>query len=154
VAELTGGNGFGGIRNPYLDVTPWGWTIDPVGFRVLLNQLYDRYNKPLFVVENGLGTVDTPDENGYVADDYRIAYLRDHIEQMRDAIDEDGVEVLGYTVWGCIDVVSGGTGEMKKRYGFIYVDMDDEGNGTKARSKKKSFDWYRKVISSNGADLA
>jgi beta-glucosidase/6-phospho-beta-glucosidase/beta-galactosidase len=96
----------------------------------------------------------TPAERSQRLMDYRIAYLRDHIEQMRDAIDEDGVEVLGYTVWGCIDVVSGGTGEMKKRYGFIYVDMDDEGNGTKARSKKKSFDWYRKVISSNGADLA
>jgi 6-phospho-beta-glucosidase len=153
-AELTGGNGYAGIRNPHLEVSPWGWAIDPVGFRILLNQLYDRYQKPLFVVENGLGTIDEPDENGYIEDDYRIAYLRDHIEQMRDAIDEDGVEVLGYTVWGCIDVVSGGTGEMKKRYGMIYVDMDDDGKGTKARSKKKSFDWYRKVIATNGADLA
>jgi len=116
--------------------------------------MYDRYQKPLFVVENGLGAVDTPDENGYVEDDYRIGYLRDHIHQMELAIEDDGVEILGYTAWGCIDIVSGGTGEMKKRYGFIYVDMDDEGKGTKKRSKKKSFDWYKKVIASNGSDLS
>ena len=152
-AKKGGGNGFAGLQNPYLEETPWGWAIDPVGFRILLNQLYDRYNKPLFVVENGLGTTDEPDENGYVDDDYRIDYMRDHIKQLEIAIEEDGVEVLGYTVWGCIDIVSAGTGQMSKRYGMIYVDMDDEGKGTLKRSKKKSFDWYAKVIASNGADL-
>lgn len=140
-------------ENPYLETTDWGWAIDPLGFRITLNDLYDRYQKPLFVVENGLGAVDVPDEGGYVADDYRIDYLRQHIEAMRDAITEDGVRVLGYTTWGPIDLVSAGTGEMKKRYGFIYVDRDNYGNGTLKRSKKKSFSWYQKVIASNGSDL-
>lgn len=153
-AEKSGGNGFAALKNPYLKASDWGWVIDPIGFRVLINQMYDRYQKPLFVVENGLGAVDSPDEYGYVEDNYRIDYLRDHIHQMELAIEEDGVEILGYTAWGCIDIVSGGTGEMKKRYGFIYVDMDDEGKGTKKRSKKKSFDWYKKVIASNGSDLS
>ncbi|EFR45257.1 6-phospho-beta-glucosidase [Streptococcus pseudoporcinus] len=139
--------------NPYLKTSDWGWAIDPLGFRITLNDLYDRYQKPLFVVENGLGAVDIPDEDGYVADDYRIDYLRQHIEAMRDAITEDGVKVLGYTTWGPIDLVSAGTGEMKKRYGFIYVDRDNYGNGTLKRSKKKSFNWYKKVIASNGSDL-
>ncbi|VTS14215.1 6-phospho-beta-glucosidase [Streptococcus pseudoporcinus] len=139
--------------NPYLKTSDWGWAIDPLGFRITLNDLYDRYQKPLFVVENGLGAVDIPDENGYVADDCRIDYLRQHIEAMRDAITEDGVKVLGYTTWGPIDLVSAGTGEMKKRYGFIYVDRDNYGNGTLKRSKKKSFNWYKKVIASNGSDL-
>ncbi|VTS26421.1 6-phospho-beta-glucosidase [Streptococcus pseudoporcinus] len=139
--------------NPYLKTSDWGWAIDPLGFRITLNDLYDRYQKPLFVVENGLGAVDIPDEDGYVADDYRIDYLRQHIEVMRDAITEDGVKVLGYTTWGPIDLVSAGTGEMKKRYGFIYVDRDNYGNGTLKRFKKKSFNWYKKVIASNGSDL-
>ena len=109
-----------------------------------MNDLYDRYQKPLFIVENGLGAVDTPDENGDVVDDYRIDYLAAHIQAMKDAVEQDGVDLLGYTTWGCIDLVSAGTGEMKKRYGFIYVDRDNEGNGTLKRSKKKSFDWYKK----------
>lgn len=140
-------------ENPYLETTDWGWPIDPVGLRVALNELYDRYQIPLFVVENGLGAVDEPDENGYVADDYRIDFLRKHIEQALIAVNEDFVDLLGYTTWGPIDLVSVGTGEMKKRYGFIYVDRDDVGNGTLARNKKKSFDWYRRVIASNGAEL-
>ncbi len=154
VTDRAGGNGFSGIRNPYLKTTAWDWAIDPIGFRLILNELYERYHKPIFVVENGCGAPDQPDENGYVEDDYRIAYLRDHIGQMKLAIEEDGVEILGYTAWGCIDVVSGGTGQMKKRYGFIYVDQDDEMQGTLKRSKKKSFEWYRKVIVTNGADLS
>ena len=128
--------------------------IPEVGLRITLNTLYDRYQKPLFIVENGLGAVDTPDENGYVEDDYRIDYLAAHIQAMKDAVELDGVDLLGYTTWGCIDLVSAGTGEMKKRYGFIYVDRDNQGNGTLARSKKKSFNWYKKVIDSNGENLS
>lgn len=143
----------GQVRNPYISATDWGWQIDPVGLRYALCEMYERWGKPLFVVENGVGMYETPDENGYVADDARIAYLRSHIEQVGKAIDLDGVPVMGYTVWGCIDVVSFNTGEMKKRYGLIYVDGDDEGNGSYKRSRKKSFDWYRKVIASNGAEL-
>ena len=116
-----------------------------------MNNLYDRYQKPLFIVENGLGAVDIPDENGYVEDDYRIDYLRQHIKTMKDAVELDGVDLLGYTTWGCIDLVS--AGEMKKRYGFIYVDKDNDGNGTLRRSKKKSFEWYKKVIASNGENI-
>ena len=119
-----------------------------------MNDLYDRYQKPLFIVKNGLGAVDTPNEDGKINDVYRIDYLRAHIAAMKEAIDQDGVELLGYTSWGCIDLVSAGTGEMKKRYGYIYVDRDNEGNGTLARSKKQSFYWYKKVIASNGEDLA
>ena len=118
-----------------------------------LNTLYDRYQKPLFIVENGLGAKDEPDENMYVADDYRIDYLREHIKAMKDAIELDGVDLIGYTTWGCIDLVSASTGEMSKRYGFIYVDRDDAGQGTGKRTPKKSFDWYKKVIASNGEDL-
>ncbi|MCZ0717596.1 6-phospho-beta-glucosidase [Aerococcus kribbianus] len=140
--------------NPYLEKTEWGWPVDPLGFRTTINSIYDRYQKPLFVVENGLGAVDKPDDDGYVADDYRINYLADHIKQMKDAVELDGVEMLGYTTWGCIDLVSAGTGEMKKRYGFIYVDRDNYGNGSLERSKKKSFDWYKQVIASNGEDLS
>ena len=151
--ERTQSNAFDGAKNPYLEVSQWGWAIDPLGFRITLNDLYDRYQKPLFVVENGLGARDTVEADGSINDDYRIDYLRRHIASMRDAITEDGVEVLGYTTWGPIDLVSSGTGEMSKRYGFIYVDRDDEGNGTLARSKKKSFDWYKKVIATNGEDL-
>lgn len=153
-AAKTSGNIFASVKNPYLEASEWGWQIDPLGFRITLNTLWDRYQKPLFVVENGLGAVDTPNENGEIIDDYRIDYLRAHIETMRDAINEDGVELWGYTTWGCIDLVSAGTGEMKKRYGFIYVDRDNDGNGTLKRTKKKSFDWYKQVIASNGADLA
>ena len=116
-------------------------------------RLYDRYQKPLFIVENGLGAVDEPDADGYVEDDYRIAYLREHIKAMKDAVEQDGVELLGYTSWGCIDLVSASTGEMKKRYGFIYVDQDDKGNGTMKRTPKKSYEWYKKVIASNGEVL-
>lgn len=141
------------VDNPFIQTSAWGWPIDPMGFRTTLNEIYDRYQKPLFVVENGLGAYDKPDENGYVEDDYRINYLRDHIKAMKESIELDGTEILGYTTWGPIDIVSASTGEMSKRYGFIYVDRDDEGNGTLKRTKKKSFDWYKKVISSNGEEL-
>ena len=152
--EKTEGNLFPTIKNPYLEASEWGWQIDPLGLRITMNDLYDRYQKPLFIVENGLGAVDTPNEDGKINDVYRIDYLRAHIAAMKEAIDKDGVELLGYTSWGCIDLVSAGTGEMKKRYGYIYVDRDNEGNGTLARSKKQSFYWYKKVIASNGEDLA
>ena len=136
-----------------LESTEWGWQIDPLGLRNALNQLYDRYQKPLFIVENGLGAKDVPDENGYVADDYRIDYMRKHIIALKDAVEIDGVELMGYTSWGCIDLISASTGQMSKRYGFIYVDRDDAGQGTLRRSKKKSFDWYKQVITSNGEEL-
>ena len=153
VNAKTEGNVFATLKNPYLNASEWGWQIDPLGLRITMNSLYDRYQKPLFIVENGLGAVDIPDENGYVNDDYRIDYLREHIKAMIDAVELDGVDLLGYTSWGCIDLVSAGTGEMKKRYGFIYVDKDNDGSGTLKRSKKKSFEWYKKVIASNGKDL-
>ena len=139
--------------NPYLKSTQWGWTIDPLGFRITLNELYDRYQKPLFIVENGLGAEDIIGNDGSINDDYRIDYLRDHIKAMKDAVELDGVDLLGYTTWAPIDLVSASTGEMRKRYGFIYVDSDDQGNGTYERIKKKSFYWYKKVIESNGEDL-
>lgn len=151
--DTTSGNIFASLKNPYLKASEWGWQIDPLGLRITLNTIWDRYQKPLFIVENGLGAVDEPDQNGYVEDDYRIDYLREHIKTMNAAINEDGVELWGYTTWGCIDLVSAGTGEMKKRYGFIYVDRDNQGNGSLKRSKKKSFDWYKKVIASNGTDV-
>ncbi len=149
----TEGNVFATLKNPYLKASEWGWQIDPLGLRITLNSLYDRYQKPLFIVENGLGAVDTPDEHGQIKDSYRIEYLREHIKAMNAAVNEDGVDLMGYTPWGCIDLVSASTGEMKKRYGFIYVDKDNEGKGTLRRSKKESFEWYKKVIASNGADL-
>ena len=130
-----------------------GGQIDPLGLRITLNSIYDRYQKPLFIVENGLGAKDVIEEDGAINDDYRIEYIREHIKAMHDAIEIDGVELLGYTTWGCIDLVSASTGEMSKRYGFIYVDRDDEGNGTLERRKKKSFDWYKEVISSNCESL-
>ena len=148
------GNMFAGTKNPYLKESQWGWAIDPLGLRITLNALYDRYQKPLFIVENGLGAKDEIEEDGTIQDDYRIDYLREHIKAMEQAINEDGVDLLGYTAWGCIDLVSASTGEMSKRYGFIYVDKDDQGNGTLERRKKKSFDWYKKVIESNGNDLS
>lgn len=152
-SEKTAGNIFESVKNPYLKASEWGWQIDPMGLRITMNDLYDRYQKPLFIVENGLGAKDEADESGYVEDDYRIEYLREHIKAMKDAIEIDGVELLGYTTWGPIDLVSASTGEMSKRYGFIYVDKDDEGKGSLRRSKKKSFEWYKKVIASNGKDL-
>lgn len=151
--ETTDGNMVNAVKNPYLKESDWGWTVDPLGLRLALNNLYDRYQKPLFIVENGLGAVDTVKEDGSIDDDYRIDYLREHIKAFKDAVDIDGVDLMGYTPWGPIDLVSCGTGEMKKRYGFIYVDRDDVGNGTLNRSKKKSFDWYKEVIKSNGEKL-
>ena len=153
MAPTTEGNVFASVKNPYLSASEWGWQIDPLGLRITLNSIYDRYQKPLFIVENGLGAKDVIEEDGAINDDYRIEYIREHIKAMHDAIEIDGVELLGYTTWGCIDLVSASTGEMSKRYGFIYVDRDDEGNGTLERRKKKSFDWYKKVISSNGESL-
>ncbi len=153
VNTQTAANLFPTLRNPYLKRSEWGWQIDPLGLRITLNALYDRYQKPLVIVENGLGAIDIPDENGFIEDDYRIEYIREHIKAFKAAVEEDGVDLLGYTTWGCIDLVSSSTGEMSKRYGFIYVDKDDNGNGTLKRSKKKSFDWYKKVIKSNGEDL-
>ncbi|SET47007.1 6-phospho-beta-glucosidase [Oceanobacillus limi] len=150
--NTTSGNVFGSISNPYLEKSEWGWTIDPKGFRITANQLYDRYQKPLFVVENGLGAVDELDSDGQVSDDYRIEYLRAHMKEMREAVN-DGVDIIGYTSWGPIDIVSASTGEMKKRYGYIYVDRDNEGKGSFNRRKKKSFDWYKQVIESNGENL-
>lgn len=141
-----------GTPNPYLETTPWGWQIDPLGLRYTLNELYDRYQIPLFVVENGLGQIDKPDENGWIQDDYRIDYVKRHLQSVKEAI-KDGVEVMGYTYWGPIDIVSAGTGEMNKRYGFVYVDRDNEGHGTMERRKKKSFDWYAQVIRTNGKNL-
>lgn len=141
-----------GLKNPYLEASDWGWQIDPVGLRITLNKIYNRYQIPLMVVENGLGAVDKVEEDGSINDDYRINYLKAHIEQMKEAIG-DGVELLGYTPWGCIDLVSAGTGEMKKRYGFIYVDKNNDGTGTLNRLRKKSFNWYKEVINSNGENL-
>ena len=152
-SDTVAGNLLGGVRNPFLKASEWGWQIDPVGLRIALNELYNRYQKPVFVVENGLGAVDEMTAEGQIIDDYRIDYLRAHIEQMAKAI-EDGVDLMGYTPWGCIDLVSASTGEMSKRYGFIYVDLDDKIEGSGKRMKKKSFDWYKQVIATNGADLA
>ncbi|NQS85426.1 glycoside hydrolase family 1 protein [Pantoea allii] len=146
------GNILSMVPNPHLKSSEWGWQIDPVGLRTLLNTLWDRYQKPLFIVENGLGAKDTPAANGMVQDDYRINYLNDHLLQVREAI-EDGVNVMGYTSWGPIDLVSASKAELSKRYGFIYVDRDDSGAGTLARSRKKSFYWYQNVIASKGASL-
>ena len=150
--EKTGGNLSMGLKNPYLKSSDWGWQIDPKGLRYSLNKIYNRYQIPMMVVENGLGAVDTVEEDGTINDEYRIDYLRAHIEEMKNAIG-DGVDLIGYTPWGCIDLVSAGTGEMKKRYGFIYVDKDNDGKGTLNRSRKKSFYWYKKVIESNGENL-
>lgn len=151
--EKSAGNMFSSIANPHLKKSDWGWAIDPTGFRITLNKLYERYNIPLFVVENGLGAVDKIESDGSINDDYRIEYLREHIKAMKAAIVEDGVDLIGYTVWGPIDIISASTGEMKKRYGFIYVDKDNEGNGSLERKRKKSFYWYKEVISSNGKIL-
>lgn len=141
------------VKNPYVEKTAWNWAIDPEGLRYALNLFYERYEKPLFIVENGLGMADVKEPDGSCHDPYRIEYLRAHIQQMKKAVEEDGVDLMGYTPWGCIDCVSFTTGEMKKRYGFVYVDRDDLGNGSMARSRKDSFFWYQKVIRSNGEDL-
>ena len=141
------------VPNPHLDSSEWGWQIDPVGLRTLLNLLWDRYQKPLFIVENGLGAQDKPDADGQIHDDYRIRYVNDHLVQVWEAIN-DGVEVMGYTYWGPIDLVSASKAEMTKRYGFIYVDRHQDGSGTLKRSRKKSFYWYRDVICSRGATLS
>jgi len=140
------------LKNPHIQASEWGWGIDPLGLRITMNMMYDRYQKPLFLVENGLGAKDEINAQGDIEDDYRISYLREHILAMREAI-EDGIPVIGYTSWGCIDLVSASTGEMSKRYGFVYVDRDDAGNGTLERKRKKSFYWYQNVIASNGRDL-
>lgn len=150
------GNLFGGVPNPHLPSSEWGWQIDPQGLRYIMNAFHDRYQKPLFIVENGLGAADRPVTNDWgeltVEDDYRIDYLRAHLLQVAEAI-ADGVEVWGYLVWGCIDLVSNSTAEMKKRYGLIYVDRHDDGSGTLGRYRKKSFHWYREVIRTNGQSL-
>lgn len=152
-AVTEGGYTAHSVKNPFLPVTDWDWCIDPEGLRYALNILYERYEKPLFIVENGLGAADIKNKDGSCHDQYRIAYLKAHIEQMKKAVEEDGVELMGYTPWGCIDCVSFTTGEMKKRYGFIYVDRNDDGSGSFERSKKDSFAWYQKVIASNGEEL-
>lgn len=151
-AEKAKGNFTTGAKNPYLKYSEWGWSIDGKGLRYFLNELYGRYGLPLMVVENGLGAVDELEEDGSVHDPYRIAYTREHVLEMKAAL-ADGVQLLGYTYWGCIDLVSASTGEMKKRYGFIYVDRDNDGSGTLKRYKKDSFYWYQKVIATNGEDV-
>lgn len=150
--EIVGGNMSAGARNPYLKYSDWGWSTDPSGLQYYLEKIYDRYEKPIMVVENGLGAYDKVEEDGSIHDPFRIDYYREHIQAMDRAIG-NGVDLIGYTTWGCIDVVSAGTGEMRKRYGFIYVDMDDEGKGTMERKKKDSFYWYKQVIASNGDNL-
>lgn len=147
--EKTSGNMLGGVKNPYLKVSDWGWQIDPTGLRYVLNKLNDRYGVPLMVVENGLGAIDEIGKDGQIIDDYRIEYLKEHILTMEQAI-ADGVDLMGYTMWGCIDLISAGTGEMNKRYGFIYVDRDNDGRGSLERRKKKSFNWYKEVLAENG----
>ncbi len=142
------------VKNPFVKASDWGWQIDPAGLRYALNWFTDRYAVPLFIVENGLGAYDKAKEDGSIDDDYRIEYFRKHIEQMKKAVEEDGVDLMGYTPWGCIDLVSAGTGEMDKRYGFIYVDKHNDGTGDLSRRPKKSFYWYQKVIKTNGEDLA
>lgn len=151
--DTSGGNFSMGVKNPYLKTNAWGWALDPDCLRIACNTLYERYHKPLWIVENGIGWADLKEADGSIHDDYRIEFLRQNISSMRDAIVIDGVDLIGYTMWGCVDLVSAGTGEMKKRYGFVYVDMDDFGNGTLARSRKDSFYWYKKVIATQGEDL-
>lgn len=149
--DTTGGNIFNGVKNPYLESSEWGWEVDPTGLRVLLNDLYGRYHLPIFIVENGLGAKDIM-EDGEIHDTYRIDYMKKHIDAIIDSVN-DGVEVMGYTPWGCIDLVSASTGQMSKRYGMVYVDKDDDGNGDGKRYKKDSFYWYKKAIESNGEVL-
>ncbi|MGX7163260.1 6-phospho-beta-glucosidase [Enterococcus massiliensis] len=141
------------VKNPYVPASEWGWQIDPVGLRYSMNWFNERYDLPLFIVENGFGAVDEVKEDGTINDPYRISYLKAHIQSMKEAVEYDGIDLIGYTPWGFIDLVSAGTGEMKKRYGFIYVDKNNDGSGTLSRSKKSSFDWYKKVIATNGESL-
>lgn len=150
---ISGGNQMQGVKNPYLKESEWGWPIDPTGLRIALNEISERYQIPCMIVENGLGALDTVEEDGSIHDEYRISYMREHIKAMKAAVEEDGVDLMGYTPWGWIDLVSAGTGEMRKRYGFVYVNMDDEGNGDLSRSKKDSFYYMQKVYKSNGEDL-
>ena len=141
------------IKNPYIPSSDWGWQIDPIGLRVSLVDLYDRYRKPLFIVENGTGTNEVYVEGKEINDERHIEYYREHIKALKDAVIIDGVDLMGYTTWGCIDLLSASSCQMSKRYGFIYVDLDDEGHGTMNRYRKKSFYWYKKVIETNGEDL-
>ena len=154
VSKATDGSSEHSVKNPFIKESDWGWAIDPEGLRYALNIFYERYEKPLFIVENGFGAIDQKEADGTCHDPYRIDYLREHIKEMKKAVEEDGVDLMGYTPWGCIDCISFTTGEMKKRYGFIYVDRDNEGHGTLARSKKDSYEWYKKVIASHGEDLS
>ncbi|MEK4792268.1 6-phospho-beta-glucosidase BglA [Bacillus sp. FSL K6-2971] len=142
-----------GVDNPYIKSSDWGWSIDPTGLRYTLNRFYDRYQIPLFIVENGFGAIDQVEEDGSIHDPERIQYLASHIEALKKAIEYDGVDLIGYTPWGIIDIVSFTTGEMKKRYGMIYVDRDNEGNGSMKRLKKDSFTWYQNVIATNGEEM-
>lgn len=150
--QISKGNMNQGVENPYLQESGWGWPIDAKGLRYYLNEIYGRYQIPIMIVENGLGAADIIEADGSIHDTYRIEYLREHIRQMKEAV-HDGVELMGYTMWSCIDLISASTGEMAKRYGFIYVDKDDEGKGTFNRSRKDSFYWYQNVIATNGEDL-
>lgn len=144
---------FGGLQNPFLKTSKWGWTIDPVGIRYLLNYTYRKYGLPIIITENGLGAVDEVSEEGQIHDEYRIAYLKDHIAEVKKAVEMDQVDCFGYLMWGPIDLVSATTGQMSKRYGFIHVDLDDEGNGSLKRSRKDSFDWYKQTIAENAGNL-
>lgn len=150
--EIVGGNLNQGVKNPYLEMTDFGWQIDPVGLRISMIDMYDRYQIPLMIVENGIGNYDTLTEDGKVHDPYRISYFKEHLKQVGYAI-QDGVACLGYTSWGCIDLISVSTSQMSKCYGFIYVDLDDYNQGSLKRYKKDSFDWYQEAIASNGASL-
>ena len=153
VSKIVDGSSEHSVANPHIKVSDWCWASDPEGLRYALNAFYERYEKPLFIVENGFGAIDVKEEDGSCHDPYRIDYLKAHIQEMKKAVEHDGVELMGYTPWGCIDCVSFTTGEMKKRYGFVYVDRNNDGSGTLERSKKDSFDWYKNVIASNGEEL-
>ena len=152
VLAKAGGNLIGGIANPYLKASDWGWQIDPQGLHYSLNEIWDRYQLPMMVVENGLGAYDKLESGGSIHDKYRIDYLKQHIAEMKEAV-EDGADLMGYTPWGWIDVVSASTGEMAKRYGFVYVDKYDDGTGDLSRKKKDSFFWYKHVIETNGEEI-
>lgn len=152
--DLAEGNLFASIKNPHLSYSEWGWPIDPMGLRTTLNAIYDRYQKPMFIVENGLGANDVKEANDEIHDKYRIEYLASHIQTMKEAIEEDGVDLWGYTSWGPIDLISASTGEMKKRYGFVYVDKNEDGSGSLKRYRKDSFYWYQKVIETNGKNIS
>ena len=153
VEHSANGNLLDGGKNPYLESTSWGWQIDPLGLRISLNRIYDRYQIPLFISENGIGAIDQQETDGSIIDDYRIDYLKNHIKALKDAIEIDYVDCFGYAMWGPIDMISAGTGEMKKRYGFVYVDLNDQGEGTFQRKKKKSFYWYQNLIKTNANEL-